>query len=98
MDGAIILDKYGTERAYGARIESSINYKNHETKHATALGASKDKGNICILVSEEDKKIRIFKARKMSMQLDPKEKNIESSISSATDILETIGVGTIGTI
>lgn len=98
MDGAVILDKDGIVKAYGARIESSITYKNHGTRHAAALGASKEKGNICILVSEEDKKIRIFKEGKMIMQIDPKEKNVENSISPATDILETIGAGTLGTI
>ncbi|VVB80309.1 DNA integrity scanning protein DisA [uncultured archaeon] len=98
MDGAVILDKDGTVKAYGARIKSSTTFKNHGTRHAAALGASKEKGNICILVSEEDKKIRIFKNGKMIMQIDPKEKNVESSISPAADILETIGAGTLGTI
>ena len=98
IDGAVIIDKSGIVKAYGARIESSITYKNHGTRHAAALGASKDEGNICILVSEEDKKIRLFKSGKMIMQIDPKEKHIEESIPIVADILETIGVGTIGTI
>jgi len=98
MDGAVILNKKGIVEAYGVRIKSNATYKNHGTRHAAALGASKEKGNICFLVSEEDKKIRIFKAGKMIMQIDPKEKHVEESISPATDILETVGAGTIGTI
>ncbi len=98
MDGAVILNKKGVVEAYGARIKSNATFKNHGTRHAAALGASKEKGNTCILVSEEDKKIRIFRNGKMIMQIDPKEKNVQESISPATDILETVGAGTIGTI
>ncbi len=98
MDGAVVLNKKGIVEAYGARIKSQATFKNHGTRHSAALGASKEKDNTCILVSEEDKKIRIFKAGKMIMQIDPKEKNVENSIFPATTILESIGAGTMGTI
>ncbi len=98
MDGAIVLNRKGIVEAYGVRIKPQATFKNHGTRHSAALGASKEKGNMCILVSEEDKKIRIFKAGKMIMQIDPKEKNIEDSIFPATAILESIGAGTMGTI
>jgi DNA integrity scanning protein DisA with diadenylate cyclase activity len=98
IDGAVILDKKGIVTAYGVMIKSTSAYKNFGTRHAAALSASKDEKNTAILISEEDKKIRIFKKGKMIMQIDPFQKNVEESVSPATNLLESIGVGTIGTI
>lgn len=98
IDGAVILNKKGIVTAYGVMIKSTSAYKNYGTRHSAALSASKDEGNTAILVSEEDKKIRIFKKGKMIMQIDPSQKNVEESVSPAVDMLESIGAGTIGTI
>lgn len=98
IDGAVVVDKKGIVTAYGVMIKSTSAYKNYGTRHSAALSASKDDGNISIMVSEEDKKIRIFKKGKMIMQIDPLQKNVEKSVSPAADMLESIGAGTIGTI
>ena len=98
IDGAVILNKQGFVTAYGALIKTRTAFKNFGTRHSAAMTASKNKDNMVCLVCEEDKKIRVFKKGRMIMQIDPKEKNIENSISPATDILETIGAGTLGTI
>ena len=96
MDGAVIIDRSGFLVAYGARIRSSKVFKNYGTRHAAALGASK--GNLVVLVSEEDKKVKILKDEKLVMQLDSLEKNVEKSVHRAVDLLESIGAGTIGAI
>jgi hypothetical protein len=50
------------------------------------------------MVSEEDKKVRIFKAGKMVMQIDPFQKGVEKSVPEAVNVLESVGAGTIGAI
>ncbi len=97
MDGAVILDKEGIMRAYGVMIKAKKTFKNFGTRHSAGLSASK-KGNVVFVISEEDKKIRILKEGKMIMQIDALQKNVEKSVPNAAKILESIGVGTIGTI
>jgi DNA integrity scanning protein DisA with diadenylate cyclase activity len=97
MDGAVIVDKNGVMKSYGAMIKTTKTLKNFGTRHSAAFSAS-TKGNIAILVSEEDKKIRIMKDEKVIMQIDALEKNVEQSVSSAVNILESVGAGAIGAI
>jgi len=97
IDGAVIINKKGMLKSYGAMIKSTKTFKNFGTRHSAALTASK-KDNLVIIVSEEDKKLRIFQDGKMVMQIDALQKNVEKSIPGAIKVLESIGVGTIGTI
>lgn len=97
MDGAIIIDKEGFMKAYGVMIKSTKTFKNFGTRHSAAISASVG-GNIAILVSEEDKKIRILKDEKMIMQIDALEKNVEYSVQGAVTLLESVGAGAVGTI
>lgn len=98
MDGAVIIDENGFMKAYGVMVKSEKTLKNFGTRHSAGVSASLKKGNVSIVVSEEDRKIRIFKEGKMIMQLDALEKNIEKSVSEAVNILESVGAGTLGTI
>ncbi|MFH1151501.1 MAG: DNA integrity scanning protein DisA nucleotide-binding domain protein [Nanoarchaeota archaeon] len=97
MDGAVIINWEGFLVAYGAMIKSTQTFKNFGTRHSAALSASQ-KGNLVVMVSEEDRKVRIMQEGKMIMQIDALQKNIEKSVSGAIKMLETIGAGTIGTI
>jgi DNA integrity scanning protein DisA with diadenylate cyclase activity len=97
MDGAVILDKNGNMKAYGVLIKSTSTLKNFGTRHSAAISASKH-GNLAVIISEEDKKIRIMKEGKMIMEIDPKQKNIEKAVPHAVNILESVGAGAIGTI
>jgi len=97
MDGAVIVDRNGRLVAYGAKIKHTKIFKNFGTRHSAALGASKN-GNLVILVSEEDKKIRIMQDEKLVMQIDALQQNVEKSVHGAVRILETIGAGTLGAI
>ncbi|MFA5070761.1 MAG: DNA integrity scanning protein DisA nucleotide-binding domain protein [Candidatus Pacearchaeota archaeon] len=97
MDGAVIINKDGMMKAYGVMIKAKKTFKNFGTRHSAGLSAS-TKGNIVFVISEEDKKIRILREGKMVMQIDALQKNVERSVSNAAGILESIGIGTIGTI
>ncbi|MDO8460145.1 MAG: DNA integrity scanning protein DisA nucleotide-binding domain protein [Nanoarchaeota archaeon] len=97
MDGAVIIDKKGMLTAYGVMIKSTKTFKNFGTRHSAALNAAK-KGNLVVLVSEEDKKIRILKEGKMIMQIDALQKDVEKSVSQAANLLESVGAGTLGAI
>src|SRR3989344_1432405 len=98
IDGAVIMDKEGIVRAYGAMIKSTHTIKNFGTRHSAAISASQKPGNLVIIVSEEDKKVRVLKDGKMIIQLDALQKDIEDSVSQAVNVLESVGAGTIGTI
>jgi hypothetical protein len=96
IDGAVIIDKQGYVCAYGVKIKSNKIFKNYGTRHSAALGAS-DK-NFVVLVSEEDKKLKILRNGKLIMQIDSLQKNIEKSVDGAVNLLESVGAGAIGTI
>jgi DNA integrity scanning protein DisA with diadenylate cyclase activity len=97
MDGAIIINKKGFVSAYGVKIKSTKVFKNFGTRHSAGLSAATG-DNLVVLVSEEDKKVRILKKGKMIMQIDALQKNVEQNVSHAVKILETVGAGAIGTI
>lgn len=97
MDGAVILDKTGLVRAYGAMIKTKKTLKNFGTRHSAGLSASKN-NNTSFIVSEEDKKIRILRNGKMVMQIDALQRNVEKTLPVAVNLLESVGAGTIGAI
>jgi len=97
MDGAVILDKEGIMRAYGAMIKTTKTYKNFGTRHSAGLTAAQG-DNLVVIISEEDRKIRILRKGKMIMQIDALQKNVENTIPQAVDLLESVGAGAIGTI
>jgi hypothetical protein len=84
-------------KAYAAQIADVKPFPSYGTRHSGAYTASLP-GNIVILASEEDAKVRIFKNGKLVMQLDALERNIHTKTSDAVSILESIGIGTLGTI
>jgi len=97
MDGAVIIDKKGFLSAYGVMIKSNKTLKNFGTRHSAAVTASKN-NNFVLIVSEEDKKLRVLINGKMIMQIDALQKNVEKSVPNAINILESVGAGTIGAI
>ncbi len=97
MDGAVIIGHDGIMRAYGAMIKTTKTFKNFGTRHSAALSAATG-DNLVVIISEEDRKIRILKKEKMIMQIDALQKNVENQVPKAVDLLESIGAGAIGTI
>lgn len=97
VDGAVIINKEGNVLAYGAMIRKTKPFVGYGTRHAAAFTASM-KGNISILCSEEEHKVKIFKNGKLMMQIDGLQKNVEKDIPRITGILESLGAGVVGTI
>ena len=97
IDGAVIIDKKGNLLDYGTMIKKSKPFLGYGTRHAAALTAS-EKGNISILASEEERKVKIFKDGKYLMQIDALQKNVETKVSFVSKLLESTGAGVIGTI
>lgn len=97
MDGAIILDDIGRMINYGVTVVPKKMLSGYGTRHGAGLSASID-GATSFVVSEEDKKIRIIKEGEVVMQIDALEKNVDKNISEISHLLESVGVGTVGTI
>jgi len=97
IDGAIIINKNGDIMGYGAMIKRAKPYVGYGTRHAAAVTAS-EKGNISIMCSEEERKVKIFRDGKFIMQMDALQKNIEKEIPKVASFLESIGAGFIGVI
>jgi len=97
IDGAVILNTKGDVVDYGTMIKRAKAFPGYGTRHAAAFSASKN-GNTSILVSEEERKVKIFKNGKFIIQLDALQKNIEKQIPKVSGVLESVGVGLIGTI
>ena len=97
IDGAVIIDKKGNVKDYGAMIKNVKTFRGYGTRHSAAITASNNE-NTSILCSEEERKIKIFKNGKYLMQIDALEKGIEDKASGIATMLETIGAGFVGTI
>lgn len=95
IDGAVIIDKGGMMKAYGAMIKTTKTFKGYGTRHSAGLTAATG-DNLVVLVSEEDRKVRIFKNEAMIMQLDALQKDVEQNIPGAMQVLESVGAGTLG--
>lgn len=96
QDGAMIIDPNGNLLSYCANIEDVKTIQGFGTRHVAASTASMN--NLVILVSEEEKKVKVFKQGEIIMQIDALEKGIEKKSSEISDLLESAGVGALGVI
>src|SRR3989344_9608225 len=97
IDGAVIINKKGDLIDYGVMIKNARPFVGFGTRHAAAMTGSKN-GNISILASEEERKVKIFKNERYIMQIDALQKGVIKSASTASKILESTGAGFLGTI
>lgn len=97
IDGACIISPEGELINYASNIMNTKTYSGYGTRHAAAYTASHN-GNIVIMASEEDGKVRIFKDAKLIMQLDSTEKGIEQKTGEIANFLESFGAGTLASI
>jgi len=95
VDGAVIINHNGIVVDYGAKVGAKRVLKGFGTRHAAAYSASFFKDTISVLVSEEERKIKIFSKGKIVAQVDALEKNVETKVDEVHNILESIGVGAI---
>ena len=94
QDGAMIIDSNGNLLSYCANIEEVKTIQGFGTRHVAASTASIN--NIAISISEEDKKIRIWKKGKIIQEIDPYAKDIENKVQQITEIskiAESVGFG-----
>ena len=97
VDGACIINKEGRLISYSAMIKNAKPYRGFGTRHAASYTASLG-GNIVIMTSEEDRKVRVFRDGALVMQIDPTEKEVKKKTSHAINLMESVGVGTLGVI
>jgi len=97
MDGAVIIGEDDMMKAYGVMVKSRKTFKNFGTRHSAAISAARG-DNLVVIVSEEDKKVRILRKGKLIMQIDALQKNVEKEVSGAVKLLESVGAGTVGAV
>jgi hypothetical protein len=97
MDGAVIVSPEGNMIAYGVKIRSNKVFKNFGTRHSAAISAATG-DNLVVIISEEDKKVRILRKGKMIMQIDALQRDVEKTVPGAVRVLESVGAGTLGAI
>lgn len=97
IDGAIIINTKGELVDYAAMIKGAKPFVGFGTRHSAAITAS-GKGNVSILASEEERKVKIFRDGKYILQIDALQKNVNKDISLISKMLESTGAGVIGTI
>ena len=98
QDGAVWLNNNGDLKGYGIMMTKLVPMLNKGTRHASAVAASSQNGNKVFLISQEDKKIKIFLKGTIIMQVDVLEENIEKETSKAVNLLESIGIGSLATL
>lgn len=99
MDGAVIIKLNGTLEAYGCKLKNGLDIlKNFGTRHSAGMYASQTKGTTVFVVSEEDRKLRLFKDGKIIMEIDCLAKGIEKQTNEISKILESVGLGTMSVI
>ncbi len=88
LDGATIIDRNGNMIEFGATLKRQITFFGHGKRHAFALGTSRLKDTLCILASEEDKHVRLFKDGVCIFDIDSRTKlpsDIRHKISEILD-------------
>jgi len=98
IDGAVIITREGVVKDYGAMIKSKKVFRGYGTRHSAAYSASLCPDTTAILVSQEEKKVKIFRQGNLVMQIDALQKNVEKQISELPGVLESIGVGTLSSL
>jgi DNA integrity scanning protein DisA with diadenylate cyclase activity len=72
IDGAAIIDQHGNMTEFGVTLKNPSTFFGHGKRHAFALGTSKLKGIVCILASEEDGHVRLFRDGACMADIDAK--------------------------
>lgn len=96
LDGAMIINNKGELMHVGATLVHSRNFINHGKRHAFALGTTKVVNDVvCILASEEDRKIRTFRNGVCVAEIDGLTKMPINTRRKVTEILTSRTTGLI---
>lgn len=88
LDGATIVDRNGNLKEFGVTLKNQRTFLSHGKRHAFALGTSSIKGLVCILVSEEDKHVRLFRDGVCVVDMDSRTRIPTSIRHRVIDILD----------
>jgi hypothetical protein len=72
LSGATIIDSEGELKELGASLTNSHRFLGHGRRHSFALGTSKADDLVCIVASEEDGHMRIFRKGVCVVDIDSK--------------------------
>lgn len=96
QDGIVWIDTNGNLKGYGIAMTNIKVVLNKGTRHASTLSASKQGNNKIFLISQEDKKIKVFSEGRIIAEIDTKQEGIEKKTGDVVNILQSVGAGTIG--
>jgi len=96
LDGAIILSDNGKIINYGAEIIKTSVYKGYGTRHSAALGISKIPEVTAITASEEDGCVRIFKAGRLLVEINPLTKTPKTLSDRISDMITNPNLPLLG--
>ncbi len=88
LDGATILDMHGNMKEFGVTLNKHSTFMGHGKRHAFAVGTSRYDNIICILASEEDKHVRIFKSGICIADIDSRTKMPSDIKNRVVEILD----------
>lgn len=74
LDGATIIDREGRLKEFGVTLKKESTVIGRGKRHAFAAGTSRAKNVICIVTSEEDKYVRVFRNGLCLAEFDAKTK------------------------
>jgi DNA integrity scanning protein DisA with diadenylate cyclase activity len=89
MDGCTIIDSSGEMREFGVTLKNNATFFGHGKRHAFALGTSRLSNTICILSSQEDKHIRLFRDGVCVAEIDSKSYVPSALRHKLVDLLDT---------
>lgn len=89
IDGATVIEKNGDMREFGVTLKKHRTFFGHGKRHAFALGTSKIKNIVCILASEEDKHIRLFREGICVADIDAKTRMPANTKQKVVDIIDS---------
>lgn len=99
IDGAVIIDKKGMLIDYGVSLDRKKVLVGYGTRNAAAISASTDKEVISVfMATATEAKVKIFKQGKIVLQIDALQKGIEKKTSEISNLLESLGIGTLGAV
>lgn len=96
LDGAMIINQKGELMHFGATLNYSRNFIGHGKRHAFALGTTRHVPEVvCILASEEDRKIRAFRNGFLIAEIDEETKLPTKATHRVAELLTSRVTGLI---